>query len=67
MSLLEMFYYLRMVQRCPIAFLSTPVATTAFECAKASSIHMHREAFSSVMKFFKDLIHCPYERVREYN
>lgn len=51
----------RMVQRCPVAFLPTQVAKTAFECAKAAALHTHREAFSSVMKFFKDLIHAPFD------
>lgn len=50
-----------MVQRCPLSFLASPVASTALECAKAASLHMHREAFSSVMKFFRDLIHCPFD------
>ena len=49
----------RMVQRCPLAFLSSPIANTALNCGLASSLHMHRDAFSSVMKFFKDIIQCP--------
>ena len=51
----------RMVQRCPVVFLTSPVSGTALECAKAASLHIHREAFSSVMKFFKDLIHAPFD------
>ena len=40
-------------------FLASPVASPALQCALVSTIHQHREAFSSVMKFLKDLIHCP--------
>ena len=42
-----------------MAFLASPVANPALQCALASTIHQHREAFSSVMKFLKDLIHSP--------
>jgi transportin-3 len=51
----------RMVQRCPLAFFSSPVAMTAVECAKPASLLTHREAFSSVMKFYRDLIHSPFD------
>ena len=42
-----------------MAFLASPVANPALQCALAFTIHQHREAFSSVMKFLKDLVHCP--------
>lgn len=58
---INVVFVYRMVQRCPLVFLQSPVAGTALDCANASSIHDHREAFSSVMKFFKDLIHCPFD------
>ena len=51
-----------MVQRCPLAFCSSLCADTSLQCALAASLHMHREAFSSVMKYFKDLITSPMDK-----
>ena len=50
-----------MMQRCPLAFLRSPVAITALQCGLAASLHMHKDAFTSVMKFFKDLAHAPFD------
>lgn len=56
-----MYSTCRMIQRCPVVFLRSPIAQTAVDCGMAASQHMHREAFSSVMKFFKDLAHAPFD------
>lgn len=46
----------RFLQRCPIPFLSSSVASTAIQCALAASTLNHRDALTSVMKFFRDLL-----------
>ncbi len=59
----------RMIQRCPLVFLTSPIANTTIQCGMAASQHMHRDALASVMKYFKDLIHLPYDNyfVSMYN
>ena len=49
----------RFIQRCPVVFLSSPAAPTVFQCALAATTLNQRDAFSSVMKFFKNLVQLP--------
>ena len=37
-------------------FLASPVATTVIQCSLAACVTHHRDAFNSVMKFFRDLL-----------
>lgn len=53
----------RFLQRCPLAYLGSPVAATATQCALAAATINHREAFASVMKYFRDLLHLSQENV----
>jgi len=52
----------RFLQRCPTQFLSSVVAPTVIQCALAATVLNHRDAFSSVMKFFRDLVHLPLDQ-----
>ena len=49
----------RFLQRCPLVFLSGAVAPTVIQCALAATTINHRDAFTSVMKFHRDLIRLP--------
>lgn len=49
----------RFLQKNPLTFLSSPVANMVLQCALAACTLHHRDAFASVMKFIKDLVHCP--------
>ena len=49
----------RFLQRCPLSFLSSAVSLTLIQCALAACSLNHRDAFTSVMKFFRDLIYLP--------
>jgi transportin-3 len=46
----------RFIQHVPETFLASPVAPASIQCALAASVLDHRDAFSSVMKFFRDLL-----------
>ncbi|CAI8023945.1 Transportin-3 [Geodia barretti] len=46
----------RFIQHVPEKFLGSPVAPASIQCALAASVLDHRDAFSSVMKFFRDLL-----------
>ena len=49
----------RFLQRCPVLYLSSPIRPTISQCALAAATLNHRDAFSSVMKYFRDLVHIP--------
>ncbi len=49
----------RYLQRCPVVFLQSSVVATVTQCGLACSTLGHRDAFSSVMKYFRDLLHLP--------
>ncbi len=49
----------RYLQRCPNVFLQCSVVATVTQCALACCTLGHRDAFSSVMKYFRDLLHLP--------
>ena len=49
----------RFLQRCPFVFLNSAVAGTVSQCALAAATLNHRDAFSSVMKYLRDLICLP--------
>jgi transportin-3 len=46
----------RFLQHLPMQFLASPVATTVIQCSLAACVTHHRDAFNSVMKFFRDLL-----------
>jgi hypothetical protein len=48
--------FFRFIQHVPETFLASPVAPASIQCALAASVLDHRDAFSSVMKFFRDLL-----------
>ena len=48
--------FFRFIQHVPETFLASPVASASIQCALAASVLDHRDAFSSVMKFFRDLL-----------
>ncbi|CAH1407920.1 unnamed protein product [Nezara viridula] len=48
----------RFLQRAPMAFLTSPAINSILECALSCIPLDHRDANSSVMKFFYDLIHA---------
>ncbi|XP_033102078.1 transportin-3-like [Anneissia japonica] len=52
----------RFVQRNPLAILGSSVMQSVLECAIFAITLAHREANASVMKFFRDLIHCATEK-----
>ncbi|XP_014226536.1 transportin-3 [Trichogramma pretiosum] len=48
----------RFLQTCPVPFLHSSMINSILDCAILSVSLDHREANSSVMKFFCDLLHC---------
>ena len=55
--------FIRFLQRSPLLFLSNEVSATVLQCAMAAATLNHRDAFSSVMKYFRDLIRLPKDLV----
>lgn len=49
----------RFLQRCPGLYLDAPIRPTISQCALAAATLNHRDAFSSVMKYLRDLVHVP--------
>ncbi|KAL1139884.1 hypothetical protein AAG570_006861 [Ranatra chinensis] len=48
----------RFLQRAPVAFLTAPALNSILDCALTATDLVHRDANSSVMKFFYDLVHA---------
>lgn len=48
----------RLLQRCPIPFLQSPIVTPIIQCALLSCTLDHKDANLSVMKFFYSLLNC---------
>lgn len=48
----------RLLQRCPIPFLQSPIVTPIIQCALLSCTLDHKDANLSVMKFFYNLLNC---------
>lgn len=57
MSDVLFFFYKRFLQRAPIPLLHSPVMGSIVDCAIMACSLDHRDANSSVMKFFYDLLH----------
>lgn len=53
----------RFLQRCPVLYISNECAGPVSQCALAAATLNHRDAFSSVMKYFRDFIRLPKEMV----
>lgn len=49
----------RTLQRCPLPFVTSPLSATISQCALAAATLNHRDAFSSVMKYLRDLLLLP--------
>ncbi len=50
------------MQRCPTAFFESEVYPIATQCALAALTFNHRDAYASVMKFFRDLLSSSEEK-----
>ncbi|CAB3372965.1 Hypothetical predicted protein [Cloeon dipterum] len=48
----------RFLQRSPVAFLQSAFLNAVLQCALMASSLDHKDANSTVMKFFLDLVHC---------
>ena len=50
----------RFLQHAPMVFLTSAIAPTIIQCSLVACSLNHRDAFSSVMKFYRDLmqLHC---------
>lgn len=48
----------RLLQRCPIPFLQSPIVTPIIQCALLSCTLDHKDANLSVMRFFFSLLNC---------
>lgn len=48
----------RLLQRCPIPFLQSPIVTPIIQCALLACTLDHKDANLSVMRFFYSLLNC---------
>jgi len=55
-----LIFHIRCIQHFPQLFIQSEVFSPTVVCSLSAATLDHRDAFMSVMKFFKALLACPY-------